>query len=124
MVYNYGMINADYPILSKSKRILPAHYSWDDAWELVSDLPIEIRFCEDEVVAVTNLSTDESGGGATEEEAIFDLVTSLSDYFEWLEDHEAKVGPIETEDLKILRRLIRQRRHIPRSITALSEPGR
>ena len=93
--------------MSKSKRILPAHYSWDNAWELVTDLPIEIQIWEDEVVAVANLSTEEAGGGDTEEEAIFDLVTSLSDYREWLEDHEAKVGPTETEDLKILRRLIR-----------------
>ena len=35
------------------------------------------------------------------------MVTSLSDYFEWLKDHEGKVGPIETEDLKILCRIIR-----------------
>ena len=107
MLYNCRMINADYPILSKSKRILPARYSWDDAWELVSDLPIEIQIWEDEVVAVTNLSTEEAGGGDTEEEAIFDLVTSLSDYRESLEAHEGRLGPSEAEDLKILRVLIR-----------------
>ena len=89
-------------------RVLPAHYSWDNAWELVSDLSVEIQIWEeDEVVAVTNLSTEESGGGDTEEEAVFDLVTSLSDYFESLTDYEGRLGPSETEDLKILRRLIR-----------------
>jgi hypothetical protein len=89
-------------------RFLPAHYSWDNAWELVSDLSVEIQIWEeDEVVAVTNLSTEESGGGDTEEEAVFDLVTSLSDYFESLTDYEGRLGPSETEDLKILRRLIR-----------------
>ena len=92
----------------------------DNAWELVSDLSVEIQIWEeDEVVAVTNLSTEESGGGDTEEEAIFDLVTSLSDYRESLEAHGSRLGPSEAEDLKILHRLIRQRRHIPRSITAL-----
>ena len=101
------MINADDPVLSKSKRILPAHYSWDDAWELVTDLPIEMQTSDDQVVTTTNLSTEEYGIGATIEEAIFDLVTSLSDYFESLKDYEGKLGPSETEDLKILRRLIR-----------------
>jgi hypothetical protein len=89
-------------------RFLPAHYSWDNAWELVSDLSVEIQIWEeDEVVAVTNLSTEESGGGDTEEEAVFDLVTSLSDYFESLKSREDRVGLSETEDLRILRRLIR-----------------
>ena len=88
-------------------RVLPAHYSWDNAWELVSDLPVEVQTSDGQIAATTNLSTQEYGIGSTVEEAIFDLVTSLSDYFEWLEDHEAKVGPIETEDLKILRSLIR-----------------
>ena len=52
--------------MSKSKRILPARYSWDDKWELVNDLPVEIQIWEDAVVAVANLSTEESGGGDTE----------------------------------------------------------
>ena len=47
--------------MSKSKRILPARYSWDDKWELVNDLPVEIQIWEDAVVAVANLSTEESG---------------------------------------------------------------
>ena len=90
-----------------STRVLPAHYSWDNAWELFSDLPIEMQTSDGQIVATTNLSMEEYGIGDTVEEAIFDLVTSLSDYFEWLKDHEGKVGPIETEDLKILRRIIR-----------------
>ena len=107
MLYNYGMVNTGDPELRKSAFFLPAHYSWDNAWELVSDLPVEIQICEDEIVATTNLSTEESGGGTMVEEAIFDLVTSLSDYFESLTDYEGRLGPSETEDLKILRRLIR-----------------
>ena len=88
-------------------RVLPAHYSWDNAWELVSDLPVEVQTSDGQIVATTNLSTQEYGIGSTVEEAIFDLVTSLSDYFESLTDYEGRLGPSETEDLKILRRLIR-----------------
>ena len=88
-------------------RVLPAHYSWDNTWELVSDLPVEVQTSDGQIVATTNLSTQEYGIGSTVEEAIFDLVTSLSDYFESLKAHEGRVGPSETEDLKILRRLIR-----------------
>ncbi len=106
-MYNDRMVNTGDPKLSMSTRVLPAHYSWDNAWELVSDLPVEMQTSDDHIVATTNLSTEEYGIGATVEEAIFDLVTSLSDYFESLKDYEGRLGPSETEDLKILRRLIR-----------------
>ena len=107
MSYNDGMVNTGDPKLSMSTRILPAHYSWDNAWELVSDLPVEMQTSGGQIVATTNLSTEEYGIGDTVEEAIFDLVTSLSDYGGWLEDHEGRMGATETEDLKILRVLIR-----------------
>ena len=92
-----------------STRIIPAGRSWDDAWELSIDLPIEFPPSCGEVVVTCSSKIQEYGIGDSVEAAIMDLLTSLSDYYESLEDHEGRLGPPAEEDLKILRKLIRRK---------------
>ena len=93
--------------------VIPADCSWDDDWELADDLLVEIQTSEDEVLAIAHqLTVEEHGAGASFEEAVQDLLTSLSDYRECLEEREARLGATAVADLARLRQVIRRCSHM------------
>ena len=78
---------------------------WDN-WKLCDDLFVEVRTSLTEVVAITRLTVEEYGVGLSFEEAMLDLLRSLSDYRQSLEGREEALGELAKEDLRILRGLI------------------
>ena len=92
-----------------ARYVVPAQYSWDDGWELTGDLPVDVRTSQEEVVAIARLTTEEYGAGASVEDAVLDLLTSLTDYFESLEAREGRLGPPAAKDLEILRGMVRRK---------------
>ena len=95
------------PPSSKGLYYIPAGHSWDDCWELASDLHIEVNTTqEDDAAVVTCLNLQEYGIGDSLESAITDLLTSLSDYYQSLKSREAKLAPLASKDLDALRRLL------------------
>jgi hypothetical protein len=66
----------------------------------------EISTSGREVMASTYLEIAEYGVGASLEDAVADLLTSLSDYRESLEKREDRLGPPAVDDLERLRKLI------------------
>jgi hypothetical protein len=66
----------------------------------------EISTSGREVMASTYLEIAEYGVGASLEDAVADLLTSLSDYRESLEKREDRLGPPAVHDLEKLRKLI------------------
>ena len=90
--------------------VIPSDCSWDSEWELAGDLVVEIRTSEEAVLAVArHLTVEEYGAGASVEEAVQDLLTSLSEYRESLEEREARLGAPAVADLAKLRGIIRRR---------------
>ena len=95
------------------KFIIPARYSWEDgweeSWELLDDLHVEVRECFEcqQVLVGFPLAFEEYGVGSTWHAAVFDFLTSLSDYYESLLDLEDGLGPPAQEDLAMLRKLLR-----------------
>ena len=87
--------------------IIPSDYSWDDSWELMRDLFVEIHCYPGEVVAFTYLTVQEYGVGDSFEDAILDLVTSLQDYYMSLMARKENLGPPGVKDLEILSSQIR-----------------
>jgi hypothetical protein len=86
---------------------LPAGYSWHNgSWNLRSDLFVEIQASSGQMLAVTYLTLQEHGVGASLGSAIADLLTSLSDYYESLLSRQVKLAPEAQDDLEKLRRLI------------------
>ena len=77
-----------------------------DGWKLYDDLFVEVRTSLAEVVAITHLTVEEYGVGLSFEEAMLDLLRSLSDYRQSLEGREEVLGESAKEDLRILRSLI------------------
>ena len=71
-------------------QIISAPNSWDDAWELIHALVVHINASKDEVTIVVPLGMDsqEYGVGSSLDEATSDLLTSLSDYYQFLTKHE------------------------------------
>ena len=94
------------PPSGKGLYYLPAGHSWDDCWELASDLHIEVNTSQEEIVAVTCLNIQEYGMGDSLESAIADLLTSLSDYYLSLESREGNLSLSASKDLQTLRRLL------------------
>ena len=68
-----------------ARYVVPVQYSWDNGWELTGDLPVDVRTSQEEVVAVARLTVEEYGVGASVEDAVLDLLTSLTDYYQSLE---------------------------------------
>lgn len=94
----------------KELRVIPSDCSWDGDWELAGDLVVEIQTSGEKVLAVArHLAVEEYGAGASLEEAVQDLLTSLSEYRESLEEREARLGAPAVADLAILRSIIRWR---------------
>ena len=88
--------------------IIPARASWDSRWELATDLTVFVQNSRREVLASTHMTVQEYGVGASLDEAIQDLLTSLSDYRESLETRGNTLGKEALEDLGLLRALIRR----------------
>ena len=90
--------------------LIPAKRSWGNpSWELLDELLVELHGSEVETMVATCKTVQEYGIGETFEEAIEDLLTSLSDYYESLEAREDRLAEAETENLAKLRQLIRRR---------------
>ena len=90
--------------------VIPSGCSWSSDWELTGDLAVEVKTSEDETLAVArHLAVEEYGAGASLEEAVQDLLTSLSEYRESLEEREARLGAPAAADLSKLRSIIRRR---------------
>ena len=98
------VVNGD--IWSEEMYFVPEGYSWEDCWCLATILVVEIRTSLREVLATTWLTVQEFGVGESFEEAVDDLLTSLSDYLQFLQAREERLGPGEQKDLDILRHLI------------------
>ena len=90
---------------------IPREHSWDEAWVLLNDLVVSIQSSQNEVVAVTFLThtVQEYGIGSSLDSAISDLLTSLSDYYEFLEDRQDRLATEAVGDLEGLRSLIRRK---------------
>ncbi len=97
------------PAASKGLYLIPAQHTWDGCWELTGDLLIEIQTSWEEVLAITYLTLQEYGAGTSFENAVQDLLTSLSEYRESLEEREERLGAPAIADLEKLRSLIRRR---------------
>ena len=89
--------------------LIPAGYSWDDSWELARDLIVQVETSEHETVALPRLAVDEYGVGSNAKAAIYDLLTSLSDYREVLEAREGRLADSAESELKALRALVHRR---------------
>ena len=89
---------------------IPSKHLWDNSsWELLNGLLVEIHYSQTEVLVVTYLTVREYGGGGTFEEAVADLLTSLSDYYQSLEAREDRLAEAAANDLAKLRLLIQRR---------------
>ena len=97
------------PPSSEEPHCIPAGRTWEGDWELARDLWVEIRTTSEETLAVTRLTEEEYGAGTSLEEAVQDLLTSLSDYRECLEEREERLGATAAADLWKLREVIRRR---------------
>ena len=75
-------------------------HSWEDGdfrWGLKTLLLVEVRTTQREVLALTSLTTvEEYGLGLSLQEAINDLLVSLSDYLRSLESPRRSAGPISS----------------------------
>jgi hypothetical protein len=91
---------------SETIYFIPRGYSWDNAWCLAIDLLVQVCASWEEIVATTYLTVQEYGLGTSFEEAIYDLMTSLSDYRQSLESRRDRLGPRESADLAKLHRLL------------------
>ena len=91
---------------SESLCRIPAQQSWDDLWVLLDDLFVNIHTSPEEVLAIAYLTVQEYGVGPSFEQAIADLLTSLSDYYLALEARQARLEPSAERDLKLLRKLV------------------
>ena len=90
-------------------QVISVPNSWDDAWELIHALVVNINASKDGVTIVVPLGMDsqEYGVGSSLDEATSDLLTSLSDYYQFLTKHENELGPSEETELKVLQTLVR-----------------
>ena len=98
---------AEYAATSRGFYVIPAQRLWDGAWELTADLLIETAALKGEATAVTHLTVQEYGTGASLMDAVDDLLTSLRDYRQSLEAREDRLGESAKEDLHALRTLLR-----------------
>ena len=90
--------------------LIPAKRSWGNpSWELLNELPVDLQVSESETLVAACVIVQEYGIGETFDEAIEDLLTSLSDYYESLEAREDRLAESEANDLAELRQLIRRR---------------
>ena len=83
----------------------------NDRWELKHGFTVVFEFSPTRVSAIPQLdSIREYGEGATQSDALTDLLTSFTDYREWLEEREERLHPDALADLAALRALIQRKR--------------
>ena len=87
------------PSPRKELDFIPASHSWDNGWELASDLHIEVNMSQEEAVAVSCSESQEYGVGNSLESAIADLLTSLSDYYDSLDSRQGNLAEPAVRDL-------------------------
>ncbi len=79
-------------------------------WQLASGLLVALQQTTSQIVVATWLETvEEYGIGATPEEAIADLISSLGEYKESLGKRREQLGPSALRDLVCLQKLIERR---------------
>ena len=94
---------------SLSEWIRPEH-RLNDRWELKHGFTVVFEFSSAGVSAIPQLDgISEYGEGATQSEALQDLLTSFTDYREWLEEREERLHPDSQADLQALRALIQRK---------------
>ncbi len=105
--YRSGSTSSPIPTASGGILLLPKGYSWSNA-KLKTSLLINTSSSPEGWEVTTHLQPDipEYGLGNSEQEAVRDLLTSLSEYLESLEERQHKLGPPAMEDLESLRSLI------------------
>lgn len=106
-VSGHGTVDTGSPITSEGLYWLAKGTCWDNEWELMVDLLVNVRTTPQEVIASIYLTALEYGAGHTVPEAVQDLLTSLSDYYKSLESREDTLGEPGIEDLSRLRSLVR-----------------
>ena len=72
---------------------------------------VDIETSKEGVVATTFLEVAEYGIGASLNDAVLDLLTSLSDYLVSLEERADRLSPEALQDLQKLRGLVRAKDH-------------
>ena len=92
--------------------ILHVGRSWTDSaretWMLKETMPVKVSVLPERVEAVTVGAVSEAfGAGASVDEALFDLLTLLSDTLRSLEQREDRLGSPSLLELEELRKLIR-----------------
>ncbi len=81
----------------------------NDRWELKHGFTVVFELSPNRVSAIPQLDgVSEYGEGATQSEALQDLLTSFTDYREWLEEREERLHPDALADLEALRGLIQR----------------
>ena len=83
----------------------------NDPWELKRGFTVAFKLLSNQVTATPKIDgISEYGEGATQSEALEDLLTSFTDYREWLEEREERLHPDALADLATLRALIQRKR--------------
>ncbi len=88
---------------------IPMEFTWDANWRLTQGVMVHLETSAESVTAVAGLEgIDEYGEGATQDAALYDLLTSLTEYMESLEEREGRLHPTAEQELEALRRLIQR----------------
>ena len=83
----------------------------NDPWELKRGFTVFFEISPNRVSAIPQLNgISEYGEGATQSEALEDLLTSFTDYREWLEEREERLHADALADLAALRALIQRKK--------------
>ena len=83
----------------------------NDPWELKRGFTVVFEISPNRVSAIPQVNgISEYGEGATQSEALEDLLTSYTDYREWLEEREERLHADALADLAALRALIQRKK--------------
>ena len=83
----------------------------NDPWELKRGFTVVFEISPNRVSAIPQLNgISEYGEGATQSAALEDLLTSFTDYREWLEEREERLHADALADLAALRALIQRKK--------------
>ena len=83
----------------------------NDPWELKRGFTVAFKLLSNQVTATPKIDgISEYGEGATRSKALEDLLTSFTDYREWLEEREERLHADALADLAALRALIQRKK--------------
>ena len=86
---------------------LPGGWEFVPGYRLASTLPVQLKISASGILATTHLeTTEEYGWGSMTGEAIMDLLSSLVEYMESLEDRKDRLGEPALLDLDKLHQLL------------------